>query len=477
LIFTIPEEWPRAETYTGDGTAQGTRFLLDSTEADSFSFITRVGDPQLNGDLYFAGKEGIEDFHYLLWRTDGTAEGTTPVKDINPEGFGFGGFAPGRYLVWEEELYFATNVEGLGTELWKTDGTEAGTLPVADINPFGDFGSSFPSGLTLVNNELFFSADDGTSGQELWKTDGTTEGTQLVKDIFPGGADNDGIPDPFLTEFKGKLYFNGTDGTSGRELWVSDGTEEGTRLLKDLVPGSAGGNPRYFAVLDSSLYFYSGNDIWKTDGTEEGTVPSVDISVRSEFVKAGNDLFFMAVDSENGFELWRTDGTETGTFLVKDLFPGGSSIPELLGYVNEVLYFTAVDPEFGRELYSLSPVRIETRLSAEKEAICGVADSITFTAEVSNAGDNPIFSWYVDGQIMLGETGPEFTAGGLSDGARVNYRVLTSDKSVWRLESIVSSDTLTVGISGLAPQLSVLGDQLAASPAASYRWFLDGTPR
>jgi hypothetical protein len=138
------------------------------------------------------------------------------------------------------------------------------------------------------------------------------------------------------------------------------------------------------------------------------------------------------------------------------------------------LYFTAVDPEAGRELFALSPVRMETRLSAEKEAICGVADSITFTAEVTNAGDNPIFSWYVDDQFMLGETGPEFTAAGLKDGSRVSFRVLASDKSVWRLEQIVSSDTLTVGVSGLDPQLSVLGDQLTASPAASYRWFLDG---
>ncbi len=469
MIFSVPLSGSTSETFSSDGTAEGTRFLLEGFSADSISFFPQPGYPIFQGNLYLPGrKEGDVS---LLWKTDGTREGTLPVKNINPDGFGFGGFAPGRFLVWEEELFFAATVEGLGSELWKTDGTEEGTVPVADINPFS---SSLPLGFTQVGDGFLFLADDGTSGRELWKSDGTTEGTLLVKDIFPGSPNNDGIPDPILKEFKGKLYFNGTDGENGRELWISDGTEEGTRMLKDIAPGPGWGNPRYFAVLDSTLYFASNNQLWTTDGTEEGTMPAVDVRVRSEMMLAGSDLFFLGVDPENGFELWRTDGTEEGTFLVKDIFPQGSSIPELQGYINEVLYFTAMDPEKGRELFALSPVRIQTRLMANQEDICGVADSIIFAAQVENAGDNPIFSWYVNGQFIPGVTGPELVTVGLKDGSQVSYRVLASDKSVWRLEQIVSSDTLDVGLSALDPQIQLSDNQLTASPAASYRWFLDG---
>ena len=73
-----------------------------------------------------------------------------------------------------------------GRELWKTDGTAAGTVRVADIIPGQD--GSWPSHLTSVGSTLFFFADDGTSGRELWKSDGTAAGTVLVADIRPGGS-------------------------------------------------------------------------------------------------------------------------------------------------------------------------------------------------------------------------------------------------------------------------------------------------
>ena len=96
---------------------------------------------------------------------------------------------------------------------------------VADISP-GSSGS-YASNLTEFDGQLFFTASDGTTGNELWVSDGTTEGTQLVADI------NSNSSSPFgygsyasnLTEFDGQLFFTASDGTTGNELWVSDGDD------------------------------------------------------------------------------------------------------------------------------------------------------------------------------------------------------------------------------------------------------------
>src|SRR5262245_10749993 len=77
---------------------------------------------------------------------------------------------PVNFAVIGSATYFAANDGSHGYELWKSDGTAAGTVMVKDINP-GSGGSS-PSNLTNVNGTLFFTADDGTDGTELWKSDG-----------------------------------------------------------------------------------------------------------------------------------------------------------------------------------------------------------------------------------------------------------------------------------------------------------------
>ena len=114
-----------------------------------------------------------------------------------------------------------------GNELWKTDGTAAGTVLVKDINPGGYSGyggyypdSSFPANLTNVGGTLFFTANDGINGAELWKSDGTTAGTVMVKDISPGAYYGLISSNPAnLTNVGGKLFFSANDGNHRPELW------------------------------------------------------------------------------------------------------------------------------------------------------------------------------------------------------------------------------------------------------------------
>ena len=103
------------------------------------------------------------------------------LKDVDP------GIASG--VAMGNCYYFAANDATHGTELWKSDGTAAGTVMVKDIYPglssSGGWSSS-PTALTVIGGTLYFAANDGTDGTELWKSDGTAAGTVMVKDIYAG---------------------------------------------------------------------------------------------------------------------------------------------------------------------------------------------------------------------------------------------------------------------------------------------------
>src|SRR5690606_15630135 len=135
-------------------------------------------------------------------------------------------------------------------------------------------GPSSPASLTNFAGSLYFVAGGAGVGNELWKSDGTPEGTMLVKDILPG----DGSSNPMgLTVAGPRLFFFANDGVSGNELWASDGSPLGTALVRDINPGAG----------SSVLFFLPG-------------APTPLVAVR-------NLLFFPANDGENGTELWRSD--------------------------------------------------------------------------------------------------------------------------------------------------------------------------
>lgn len=227
---------------------------------------------------------------------------------------------------------------------------------LSDVNQTLEAISSNISSAVTIGGTTYFSANDGVSGRELWKSDGTTAGTVRVKDIYPGGKGSD--PQD-LTEFQGILYFaahdrdNGADyyGNRDVELWRSDGTEAGTYRLKELVPGIGPSNLGQPVNVEGTLFFaarYSpGSDIrlWKSDGTESGTevvtIPNVfyQPTFPSVIGSAGNALLF----TSNG-DLWRSDGTGAGTFQLKDFSsPSYTEWPRVLSQTAEMTYFTVND--------------------------------------------------------------------------------------------------------------------------------------
>jgi len=376
LFFSATSTANGNELFKTDGTAAGTVLVKDLLPGDNGKTppTPNSSNPKhlinVNNILFFTTNIGNG---YELWTSDGTSTGTKIVKPIN-SGVGSD---PDSFCAIGSTLYFTANDGTHGFELWKSNGTATGTVMVKDIDTSHKAGianSSNPFGLTNINGKLFFRAEDGVNGTELWTSDGTANGTVMVKDINPG-AGKSSYP-MNLYSYKNLCFFQADDGTNGIELWKSDGTATGTIMVKDIYPGSFGfwgansSSPQYFTELNGYLYFQAtssvGRELWKTDGTDTGTKIVKDIYPGSGYggaysssptylTKVGNNIFFAATTPAGGTELWKTDGTTAGTVIVKNINPvaKASSNPNNLYAIGNILYFVASDGVHGPELWKV----------------------------------------------------------------------------------------------------------------------------
>ncbi len=170
----------------------------------------------VNGEMFFAAQDSTHGVQ--LWESNGTAAGTIRLSDGNDAN---GGIHPGDLTAVGGTLYFSAN-DGLaafggvgdGDQLWKSDGTAAGTVMVTDSNDGVAKASLFPFELTNVGGTLYFAAADLDDGEQLFKSDGTAAGTAMVADI-PGANGYPGSYPGNLTAEGSQLYFSASDSSHG----------------------------------------------------------------------------------------------------------------------------------------------------------------------------------------------------------------------------------------------------------------------
>ena len=274
-----------------------------------------------------------------LWKSDGTVAGTVIACDVEP---GSASSTPRNLTAIGNVLFFQAVRPDSGLEVWKSDGTAAGTVLVRDIMPGP--AASFPSGFVAMNGIAYFGAADSL-GFELWKSDGTEAGTTMVKDIRPGESSGL-VASESMRAIGNTLYFVAGEPGTGLELWKTDGTEAGTVLVRDLEAGSGSSNPSVLTPMNGALYFLTTETtelgLWKTDGTEAGTtrVTGIGSFETTPLVAIGSSLYFRAFRSSTGTELYKTNGLVGGTLLVKDVTAGTTSEPlEQFTVVGSTLYF------------------------------------------------------------------------------------------------------------------------------------------
>jgi len=304
VYFLARDATHGVEPWVTDGTKSGTRLLRDTTPGPEP--IARRGDLSLfalQGRLLFRG--GGDPLDPDFWLSNGTPAGTVPLANVYPFLAEPLAGLSGEPVELGGKVYFDRSPNGLDTTLWVTDLSAAGTRSLGPVSAEPGFRTSR---LFVAGRKIFVSGVSDR-GNGLWATDGRPNGGKLLG-RFSLDVSTDRAPVP--TAFGGKLFFR-TSGSgpdpdfSGAELWVSDGTVAGTRRVQD-SSGAPILDPRALAVFDDQLICSAAlSGFWRTDGTPAGTAqlfarsPVVD---PQGLVVAGSRLYFANWDAETGRELW-----------------------------------------------------------------------------------------------------------------------------------------------------------------------------
>ncbi|MGV3610852.1 MAG: ELWxxDGT repeat protein [Fluviicola sp.] len=369
LFFSAPSATGN-DLWKTDGTVAGTQLVSSVANVEQYaSYNNGIAIREYNGYLYFGGgpynnKE--------LWRSDGTTAGTAEfatfytsvTNSSSPDGFtefngelyfsaqngggrGFyktngitcqtlysGHLDAKNFCVWNGILYFQGRQDLIGRELWKTNGTPAGTVRIKDMSP----NSGDPCFITPVNaTEVVFQGGNVAGNIELWKSDGSAAGTVMIKDIssqWNSTRFKEGV------SLNDKIFFASNGESIYSELWETNGTASGTLMTKDMCTASyCGSAPRNFYKADNSTFYFnmyysssSQSALGKSNGTAAGSVTIKNMTGESHgFIPYNGYHLFLVGNSA----IARTDGTTAGTITLKS----GMSTNGPIAVANGMAYF------------------------------------------------------------------------------------------------------------------------------------------
>jgi trimeric autotransporter adhesin len=348
--------YTKDSVFITDGTSIGTKSLMYfpslSGGSEGVEFF------EFGNYLYFnAPVQSWLSTDYELWRTDGTKAGTSLVKDIN---LGTESSNPKNFQILNNTTFvFSAYTASSGTEIWKSDGTSSGTVLLHDI--ISGANSSAPDRITKVGNDVFFMALSPNDGTQLWRTDGVNlyRYDYATNFVFPSFGSY--IYD--ILVYNNEMYLRMYD----KILKVNSQSQYTIPVIIDQYYSN-------FSILNGKLIlganFYS--QIWECNLVNSNytsmikdysIIPRCVSSPASPFTKSGNKIFFSSATGSYAEELWVTDGTSTGTQLVKDINTSAickSSSPTLLTDVNGILFFLANDGINGTQLWKTDGTEMGT---------------------------------------------------------------------------------------------------------------------
>lgn len=267
----------------------------------------------------------------------------TIVKDVSATGVQP---AESDQFLWQNNLWNGKRyycVQQLpSVALAVTDGTNAGTKIIKN---FGYSGVSSATIKAIVSAQDHFyihvsvnkSFNPYIMYDELWKSDGTEAGTVLLKRFDERGITAEGImitTDQYEANNRSlsgnEMYFNGYTGNGGRKIWKTDGTAAGTVLVADKSANA-------FTRLNGEVYFISDFKLWKISGANNSiemiNVPNIFMVSTFRMAAFKNKLYFMGFDETNGVELWTSDGTPSGTKLFVNTSPLTNNVYSLTSFM------------------------------------------------------------------------------------------------------------------------------------------------
>jgi len=371
-------------------TATGWDVLISATAAPAL----------LDGVLYFPATSpstGLE-----LWRSDGTIAGTRLAAEVTA--------GPTNSLLsttpatLSAGLVFSVSEAGAGTEPWFSDGTQAGTRRLADLNPGA--ASSNPFHLTRAGTRVFFFATAAATGTELYVTDGTA--TTLVTDAVPGAMGLTALN--AMAGASDRVYF-----ISGPDVWASDGTAPNTRRVATAVTVFGGITTAGPKAFFSGLTPAQGRELWVSDGTTAGTAaldlaPGLAESNPSSLFAIGSEVLFAANGADGaGIELWRSDGTVPGTRRVADLAMGAAdSLPRNFGRVGSKVYFSATDLDGDEELWvyelDTTPPTVTATVTGNMGGNGFYTSDVTISFTVTETESTAVLSGDCAGAVVTADT-------------------------------------------------------------------------
>ena len=496
VYFSATHDEYGIELFVNDGTGNSNTLLKDINPGYVNSLPSEL--TEFNNQLFFIAYS--PEYGGSLWKTDGTPLGTQlvyGVKNADPRGL----------MLFKDKLYFTTNVGSI----MQSDGTSAGT------QVFYQSDYTYGRIQSVINDDqyIYFTSD----GRTIYRDDGTSRINFLgplswedvyFKTLFSLGnslvvvksssydnvirmyaIDNNVLGDQEEDEWRlikkldapiygsqyianftiigGKMYFNFRtyyeNVPPSDELWISDGSEAGTKMVKSFAwsPHNANSNMGMFFDFHGKLFFRGGESVnqalWTSDGTTAGTVKFHDSSVVPGYnddrlpVLVAQNKFYFSGGTMNNAELWHSDGTVEGTKQLLDLDDAGSSWPHDLTMSNGILYFTT-SKQFLSTLWSATPAPNIALRGGYSNAIASGSTPLLFynvskgacqTTDlvIVNKGLSELYlrSVYVTGRdfYIVKQTLPEVLAPGASVTIKLVFNPVVDGNSTATL-TILSND-------------------------------------